>query len=159
MQTSYLKDSDHRAKGVDLKRFYEDQAGGAIDPYVSYTRLPQKGRGFFGRLIKGSILPLVKKILPFVKNAALDGVGGLVEDMKDGMSIKEAGVKNIKKTGLNLASNVMSSIRQKGSGIRRRRRRRRLVRAVKRGKRSAARVRRGTTSRRKRKTRKLVLFA
>ena len=141
MEATYNKQASQPRQPVDYETFYANQAGGEIDPYVSYVRLPQQGRGFFGRLIKGSVLPLIRSILPWVKNTALEGVGGLVSDLKEGVSLKEAGKRQLSKAANSAMDEIVAKIRQRGSGVRKTRRKR-------------AAKKKKTTCRRKR----LVLF-
>lgn len=156
MENSYITDASAGPHSIDLKSYYLAQTGGAIDPYVSYYHLPQRGRGFFGRILKGSILPIIRSIMPYIKDKAIDGVEGLVSDMKSGLSIKEAGTRQLKRTASQVMDDVVTRVKQRGSGVRRRRRRK--VSAPRRTyKRKKATGRRRKT--RRRKTRKVVLFA
>ena len=114
------------AGGMNYTEYYLEQAGGKMEPYTTYRFLPsQKGSGFFGRLIKGTIWPFIKQILPYAKNKALSGVGDLVSGLQEGKSLKEAGKSALKRTAGDMFSDAtreISSQFQKGSGIRRRKR-------------------------------------
>lgn len=134
MENSYIKEATTRICPVDLKSYYIAQTGGAIDPYVSYYHLPQRGRGFFGRILKGSILPIIRSVLPYLKDKALDGVGKLVSDMKEGMSIKEAGKRQLKRTASQVFDDVVEKVQksQKGSGVRKHKRKAKRKTCVKR---------------------------
>ena len=106
-------------KEINYDKIYSDQAGGALNPYVSYRHLPyQRGRGFFGRVIKGSIMPLLKSVLPYLKDRALEGMEGVVDGIKSGETIKQAGTNQLKKTTARLATDVAT--RMKGSGVKKR---------------------------------------
>lgn len=168
MENNYVSEATQGPHSIDLKAYYLAQTGGAIDPYVSYYHLPQRGRGFFGRILKGSILPIIRSVMPYLKDKALGGVEGLVTDMKSGMSIKEAGSRQLKRTASQVMDDVVTKIKQRGSGVRKRQSRRKRSykrkgparkgtrrRGVKRGR----KTKRSRTKSRGRKTRKVVLFA
>ena len=116
-----------RLNAVNLKQYYNDQAGGRLDAYTSYRYLPsQRGAGFFGRLIKGTFLPLLKQVLPYAKNTALTGVEDLVSGLREGKSFKESGSSALKKAAGTMFSDATRELGfQKGSGIKKGRKRRR----------------------------------
>lgn len=117
MQNKYMQEATASPRAVDLKKFYLDQTGGAIDPYVSYYHIPQRGKGFFGRILKGTILPIIQSVLPYLKNRAIEGVEGILSDVKEGVSLKEAGKKQLKRTASAVFEDIIS--KQKGSGLKR----------------------------------------
>jgi hypothetical protein len=150
---------------MDYKSFYQEQAGGRIDPYVSYRILPsQKGAGFFGRLIKGTLWPLIKSVLPYAKEKTLSGVSELVTNLQAGKPLKESGLDALKKTGKEMFSDATREINhrlQKGGGMRKRRRRRGKTVQRKRAKstRKTRTARKRTTRKcRKRTVRRALLF-
>lgn len=82
----------------------------------------QRGNGFFGRIVRGSILPLIKSVLPYIKDVALDGVGGLINDLKEGKTVKEASKNQLKRTSSAVLGDMVKRLRlQTGSGVRRKR--------------------------------------
>jgi hypothetical protein len=121
MQNQYIEEATQKPKAVDLRKFYLAQTGGAIDPYVSYYRIPQRGNGFFGRLLKGSILPIIRSVLPYFKDKAIEGVEGILSDVKEGVSLKEAGKRQLKRSAAKVLDDVLT--KQKGSGVRKHKRR------------------------------------
>lgn len=131
MENDYQTRALYRSpKDFDYCRVYLNQAGGSINPYVSYKHLPsQRGRGFFGRVIKNSIMPLLKSVLPYLKETALDGLGGILGDLKNGESIKEAGKNQFRKTASKVATDVANNM--KGSGLKQRRRLRKVKNLLK----------------------------
>lgn len=107
---------------IDYTEYYRQQAGGGIDPYLSYRYLPsQKGAGFFGRLIKGTVWPLIQSLLPYARKKTLEGVGDFVTHAQSGDSLKDASKKALKKVGGEMfsdATRTMINKLQKGSGVR-----------------------------------------
>lgn len=101
-------------------RHYGAMADGAHQQrYVA----AQKGNGFFGRLIRGSLIPIVKSVLPYLKNVALDGVGGLVDDLKEGKSFKDATTGQLKRASDTVLTDMVKRVKtQSGSGIKKRKR-------------------------------------
>ena len=105
--------------------YYRNVYGAMAEGRVEYQRTSgrgQKGNGFFGRLIRGSIAPMIKSILPYLKDVALDGVGGIVNNLKEGMTVKEASKSQLKRTASTLMNDVakkLSKKEQSGSGFRR----------------------------------------
>lgn len=121
MEDYYSKSAATKGKPADYENFYTSQAGGRIDPYVSYRYLPnQRGNGFFGRLISGSILPLIQRVLPYLSSKTVEGVEGIVKDVKDGISIKQSAKNQLKRSASSVLQDMASKISpQKGSGLRR----------------------------------------
>lgn len=110
--------------------FYKSAYGGMADGSVAFQRrmpVNQRGNGFFGRIIKGSLAPIIRSVLPYLKDLALDGVGGIVNELKEGKGVKEAATNQFKRTAGNLAEDMARRVRnrvsQVGSGVRRKRRR------------------------------------
>lgn len=108
--------------------FYRNVYGGMADGTIEIQKrgpLNQRGNGFFGRLIKGSLAPIIRSVLPYLKDMALEGVGGLVEDLKQGRSMKDAASNQFKRSASNLAEDVATRVKrtlaQSGSGLKRRR--------------------------------------
>ena len=121
-----------RSRQFDYESYYRSQAGGAIDAYTSLRYLPaQRGSGFFGRLIKGTVWPLIRSILPYAKKTAIQGVGNVVSQLQSGATLKEAGKAALKTAGSAIVADAAHKLQEKiqgGSGIRRRRQARRKSR-------------------------------
>lgn len=103
--------------------FYMRHYGAMADGHFQHRYVAaQKGNGFFGRIIKGSLIPVIKSVLPYLKDIALDGVGGLVDDIKNGKSFKEATSGQLKRTSETVLNDMAKRVKQQsGTGIRRRR--------------------------------------
>ena len=121
--------------GVD-DNFYNTQYGGNIDPYSGYRfQYPSRnlrGNGIWST-IKGGIMPILRSLLPYLGNTALDAAGGLVSEMTSGKSFKEAAKKTMKKTAKGIALDVANKLDQEGTGTRKkgRKRRRKRIKKVK----------------------------
>ena len=111
---------------MSSSEFYRNVYGSMAEGRYRYRHATvQRGNGFFGRVIRGSLLPIIKSVLPYLKDVALDGVGGLVNELKEGKSVKEASSNQLKRTTSNLMSDMARRIknRQSGTGLRKRKRR------------------------------------
>lgn len=121
-----IKKATAMSTRFDYLTYYREQAGGSIDAYTSLRYLPaQRGSGFFGRLIKGTVWPLIQQMLPYAKKKALEGVGNMVTELGQGSTFKEASKKILKKTGEEIIGDAAAKVQEKlqqGSGVRRRRR-------------------------------------
>lgn len=81
--------------------------------------------------IKGSLIPVIKSVLPYLKNVALDGVLGLVDELKSGKSFKEATSDQLKRSSETVLNDMAKRIKkpqQAGSGVRKRRQKGRGIR-------------------------------
>lgn len=106
-----------------MDEYYINQAGSGIGGF-SGTRY-QKGDGFFGRLVSGTILPLVKKVLPYLGRTALNAGLDIASDVADGEKFKSSFKKRMKSSAEKVGADAMAKIQEvTGSGKRRRRRRR-----------------------------------
>lgn len=106
--------------------FYRKMYGGMAEGTIEIQRrgpTNQRGNGFFGRVIRGSLAPIIRSVLPYLKNMALEGVGGLVSELKEGKSVKEAATTQLKRSASTLAEDMAGKIKrrmtQAGAGIKR----------------------------------------
>lgn len=105
-----------------MEEYYVSQAGSGL-AHFSGLRY-QRGAGFFGSLIKGTVFPLLKKVLPFLGRHALSAGSNLLSELKSGENIKTAAKRTLRKEAGDIASDAMLHFqKQSGTGIRRRRRR------------------------------------
>lgn len=118
---------DQAGKGYDdlpsLNQYYASQAGGTIDSFQGYRVYgEQKGNGFFGRFLKSSVLPLLKKIGPYLGKKALSTVTGLASEMSSGQSLGQAVKRTMKRVGSSVAQDISDRLDpdQQGSGRKRR---------------------------------------
>lgn len=98
------------------------QAGSGIGGF-SGNRY-QKGDGFFGRFVSGSILPLIKKVLPYLGRQALATGSDVLNDVAEGQKLGESIKKRLRETGDKINTTAMAKVREMtGSGRKRRKRR------------------------------------
>ena len=100
---------------VDFRKVYLAQTCRGVATYGGYRYM--KGKGFFGRLLTSGIMPLVSKILPFLKDAADSAVTSFARDIADGRNLKEAGKRTLKRSAANVLDKVSSKLKQEGQGI------------------------------------------
>lgn len=98
--------------------YYLNQAGTGIATYSGFRF--QKGHGFFGRMIKGSILPLIKKVLPYLKDQLFDTGREFGNNIMTSNNFKEAAKKTAKRKIGDLATVALQKVKsmtQDGSGF------------------------------------------
>lgn len=93
-----------------MDSYYINQAGSGLGGFSGHRY--QKGDGFFGRLIAGTVLPLIKKALPFLGKAALNTGVDIVRDVAEGQQFKESLKRRIRKTGDNIADKAISKVKE-----------------------------------------------
>lgn len=126
-----------------MEDYYIRQAGSG---FVGYSGVRyQRGNGFFGRLISGGFVPLLKSVLPFLGKKAVDTGLNIANEMLDDegpKDFKEVVKRNMKKAGKSLAKDAIVKVKEmRGKGVRRRRKAN-----------SSRKVYRGKKRRKKRKT-------
>lgn len=148
-----------------MNNYYMQQSGSGIGGFAGIRY--QKGHGFFGRLVSGTILPILKKMLPFLGKTALSTGMDVVRDVSQGEKIGSSVKRRLRETAESLSDKAMAKVREMtGSGAKRRRRRKRVTanRVIKQKtkrtttKRKRASKRKGKRSSTKRRTRKAVDF-
>lgn len=103
--------------------YYVKQAGSGIGGF-SGSRY-QKGDGFFGRFVSGSILPLLKKVLPYLGKTALSAGADILGDVSKGQKLGDSFKNRLNETGQKITDKSMSKVRQLvGGGPKKKRRRR-----------------------------------
>lgn len=102
-----------------MDEYYLQQAGSGLGSFSGVRY--QRGDGFFGRLISGTILPLVKKVLPFLGKTALDAGVGAMNDWSKGEKLSES-LKNHFAQGTGKVTDALEAKVKKftGSGNRKR---------------------------------------
>lgn len=84
----------------------------------------QKGDGFFGRLISGTVLPIIKKVLPYLGKTAFNTGIDILGDVSQGQKFKESAKRRLRETGDRVTEKAMSKVREiTGSGRKRGRKR------------------------------------
>lgn len=105
---------------MDFDEFYVNQAGNGFPVYGGARY--QKGNSFLGRFVKGSIWPLLKKVMPYLGGKAVATGSSILDDMKQGKSFKTAAKRRLADTAVDIADDALITIkskRQKGAGLRR----------------------------------------
>ena len=113
-----------------MEEYYYNQAGSGIGGFSGLRY--QKGNGFFGRLISGTVLPLLKKVLPFLGRTAMETGIGIAKDVSEGKKFKDSFKERAKESGKKISEAALAKAEKmmSGSGIRKRRRQRSLTRAT-----------------------------
>ncbi|RWR98440.1 hypothetical protein B4U79_14489, partial [Dinothrombium tinctorium] len=100
-------------KDETMDEFYIDQAGNGY-PFFAGLRY-QRGHGWFGRLFKGGVLPLIR----YVGKKALKTGSNVVKDVLQGDDLATSTKKHIKTAIHEAADDAIDKITQRGKGIKR----------------------------------------
>ena len=113
------KDDNVTRAGM-MDEYYVQQSGTGIGGFAGMRY--QKGDGFFGRMLTGAVLPLVKKVLPFLGKTAWNTGVEIARDVSQGQKFKESAKRRLRETASDLESRAMAKVRDiTGSGRKRRR--------------------------------------
>lgn len=115
MDRIYEQEATLDPRQMDLESVYIDQVGHGMALYAGHRYM--RGSGFFGRLLKSGLVPLVSRIIPYLKSAALPAVSSFTRDIADGMSVKEAGKRTLKRSAAHVLDEVSEKLKQDGGGI------------------------------------------
>lgn len=99
-------------------KYYVVQAGTGASVYRGVRF--QRGHGFFGRLIKGAALPILKYLSRAFLSTGID----VAKDALGGENVKESAKRRFKETGKRVANEGLEkaqSLLQKGSGKKKKR--------------------------------------
>lgn len=104
-----------------IAEYYMKQAGEGIPGYAGIRY--QKGHGFFGRMVSGAVIPMLKKVLPFLGKTALTTGLDIAKDVTSGESFKRAAKTRLREAGRTVEDKAMSKIQSMtGNGRKKRRR-------------------------------------
>jgi hypothetical protein len=104
-----------------MDEYYTSQAGSGIGGYAGHRY--QRGAGFFGRILTGGILPLIKKVLPYLGRKAMDTGLEIADDLMEGKDIKDTMKTRLASSAKMVAGDAIAKVRQmRGSGYKRRKR-------------------------------------
>ena len=107
-----------------MEEYYVSQVGNGIYPFEGMRF--QRGHGLFSNFIKGKVLPMLKKVLPYLGRTALDTGVSIAKNISEGQSFKSAAKSALKKKAFDIADDALLMAKRKtGSGFKRRRRRKR----------------------------------
>ena len=109
----------------DIEDFLTSQAGSGVATYggFRYHKPVMRGNGFFGRMIKGGLMPIIRSVMPYLGGKAKSAVSDFAEDIKQGKSFGSAAKRTLRKGVSSMASDLASTLGQDGGGVRRRRKR------------------------------------
>lgn len=124
MSTSNLVVSKLLYSSSGMDDYYVNQAGSGLGGFSGVRY--QKGDGFFGRLVSGTLLPIVKKVLPYLGKQALSTAKDIAGDVSQGEKFTDSLKKRFKGTAERVGGDAMAKVRQM-SGMGKRRRRKRPV--------------------------------
>ena len=99
--------------------YYMSQAGSGMSAFSGVRY--QKGDGFFGRLISGTVMPMIKKVLPFLGKTAMSSGVNVLNDWSQGEKLGESFRKRMTEAGQTVTDTAMAKVKQiTGSGKRKR---------------------------------------
>lgn len=100
--------------------YYINQAGSGLGGFAGQRY--QKGDGFFGRLISGTVMPIIRKVLPYLGKTAINTGIDILGDVSQGEKFKDSVKRRFRETGERVGEKAMSKVREiTGSGRKRRR--------------------------------------
>ena len=106
----------------DIEDFLTSQAGSGVATYGGFRyHQPIRGSGFFGRLIKGGLMPIIRSIMPYLGGKAASAVSDFASNLKEGQSFKTAAKRTLKRGVAGMAKDLSDRLGQDGNGVRRRR--------------------------------------
>jgi hypothetical protein len=111
-----------------FESYYVNQAGTGISGFSGVRY--QKGHGFFGRILSGAVLPILK----YLGKKALGTGVNIGTDLLQGENIKTSMKKRLKTAGFNIAEDAFEKLKnykQEGSGRKRRKSRKKQVKRKK----------------------------
>lgn len=100
-----------------MDEYYVNQAGSGLGGFAGQRY--QKGDGFFGRMISGTVLPMLKKVLPYLGKNLVSTAGDVMTDISQGQKLKDSVKSRLKETGSRIGTDAMAKVKQfTGSGKR-----------------------------------------
>lgn len=92
-----------------MNSYYTNQAGSGLGGFAGHRY--QRGDGFFGRLISGTVLPLIRKALPFLGKTALNTGVDIVRDLSEGQKFKQSFKRRMKEGGEQLTDKAIGKVK------------------------------------------------
>lgn len=122
MEQYYINQAGGGGGFGNLNSYYAGQGGDGVGPvYSGYQFQGQRGRGWFGSIIKKGLYPLLSKLLPYLGGKAVDAYSDMANDFRSGKDLKEIGKRQLKRTGASLIRDLANKVdNQEGSGLQRR---------------------------------------
>lgn len=112
-----------------MNDYYVNQAGTGLGGFSGIRY--QKGDGFFGRFVSGTVLPIIKKVLPYLGKTALNTGVDILDDVAKGEKFKESAKRRLRETGERVGAKAMAKVKEfTGTGRRKSSKRRNASKKV-----------------------------
>lgn len=86
-----------------------NQAGSGIGGFQGIRY--QRGNGFFGRIVSGTVMPILKKVLPFLGKTALNAGSDLLSDIEREENIKASAKKRFSESKKKIGKAAMDKVK------------------------------------------------
>lgn len=122
MEHYYRLAASSNAQSMNFGKVYGEQAGHGISSYGGYRYMPvMKGKGFFGRMLQSTVLPMIRKVIPFATKYGPTAIATLFDQVSKGESFKDASKRTFKRTASKVFKDVGTNLGedsdQEGAGI------------------------------------------
>jgi hypothetical protein len=111
-----------------MNDYFVQQAGSGLSGFEGVRF--QKGHGFFGRLVSGGIMPLLKKVLPYLGRQTLDAASDFANEIKSGTDFVSAAKKVGKRKLSQIAEDALVQVKnfgQSGNGKKRKKKKAKIT--------------------------------
>jgi len=99
--------------------YYSQMVGNGLSPYRGDEF--QRGHGLFSNYMKGKVMPLLKRVLPYIGRTAMDAGVSFARNISEGNDLKTSARNVLKKKAFDLATDAFQMVKRKtGSGLKRR---------------------------------------
>lgn len=93
-----------------------NQAGSGIAGFQGIRY--QKGNGFMGRVISGAIMPILRKVLPYLGKTALSAGANIMQDYEEGTPLTESATRRLKETKAEITRKTKQKFKELTGGRR-----------------------------------------
>ena len=102
-----------------MDQYYISQVGTGLTPFEGMRY--QRGHGLFSNFVRGRILPMLKRVLPYIGRTALDAGVNFAKNVSEGNDLKTSAKNVMKKKAFDLAEDAFLMVKKKtGNGYKRR---------------------------------------
>jgi hypothetical protein len=102
-----------------MEDYYVSQLGSGLSPYEGM--FIQRGHGLFGNFMRGKVMPLLKRVLPYIGRTAMDAGVTFARNISEGNDLRTSAKNVFKKKAFDLAGDAFQLVKRKtGSGMKRR---------------------------------------
>lgn len=99
-----------------MDEYYLNQAGSGISGFQGIRY--QKGNGFMGRVISGALMPILRKVLPYLGKTALSAGANIMQDYENGASFSESAKNRLKQTKAEIRRKSLEKFKELTGGRR-----------------------------------------